>query len=443
MKHHQANNNKSYFILFIFMALILAQTSCGGGGNGTGHVNENRVSPAVTAQVSTSSKPAQSASSASSASPASPNSTGGGVFKPGFGLSAPDKYYGGADTSRIRAFNYRYDERRTGRSPNLIPKNPHVLYKIKAEGKINAAAALLPDGGIVFGTLGSVLYIVNQDGSIRKKIPMESWVYATPAVASDGTIYAACDNGDVVCLTPVGEKKWKASVPAETSSSPLILGNKIFLGSEDNALHAISSEGADLWSFQTKQRILFSSPSVDKSGNLYIGAEDNVLYQVKPNGSAGWKYKAHGEISLCSPVISPEGNIIFASSDRYIYCLTPKGKLKWQFKTHEEIAGNLALAPDGTIYGAPFDGVLISIDKNGKLKWKKKIADGNQTSPTVDANGNIIIACKRGVVALDSKGKVLWNVKNFGGPLSSDVVLSNTNCAITGGEDEYLYFIGD
>lgn len=364
------------------------------------------------------------------------------LFKSGLQLSIPDENYEKTGTS-AKPFMHRYDERRTGRSSNRIPQKPKVIYKIKADGKINSAAALLPDGGIVFGTLGGNLYIVNQDGSIRKKLTLESWIYASPAVAPDGTIYAACDNGDVVCITPEGEKKWTASVPAETSSSPLLLGNKLFLGSEASMLHAFSTDGRELWNFPTKQRILFSSPSADKAGNLYIGAEDSILYQVKPDGTAGWKFKAKGEISLCSPSVTPEGNIIFASSDKFIYCLSPKGKLIWQFKTHEDTAGSQALADDGSVYAVAFDGVLIALDKKGKMKWKRKIADGSQTSPTIDAKGNIIIACKRGVVAVDSKGNTLWNVKNFGGPLASDVVLTNSGCAVTGGDDGYLYFIGD
>ncbi|MCE1247298.1 MAG: PQQ-binding-like beta-propeller repeat protein [Firmicutes bacterium] len=418
-------------LIFAALIIMLITGACSG-------VGQNQPGGTRTRIPSTPEKPA-----ASPMVSGAPETSQKEVFKSGLNLSATDKNYTGENSSSCPPFLYRYDERRTGRSVNSIPKKPKVIYKIKAEGKINAAASLMPDGGIVFGTLGGKLYIINKDGSFRKKLTLESWIYSSPAVAPDGTIYTACDNGDVVCLSPKGDIKWTSQVPAETSSSPLLLGSKLFLGSEANMLHALTTGGKEIWNFPTKQRILFSSPSADKSGNLYIGAEDNILYQVKSDGTAGWKFKAKGEISLSSPVVTPEGNIVFASSDKQIYCVSPKGKQIWQFTTHEETAGSPALAEDGSVYAAAFDGVLICLNKNGKLKWKRKIADGNQTSPTVDAKGNIIVACKRGIVAVDSKGKTLWNLKNFGGPLASDVVLTNSNCAVTGGDDQYLYFIGD
>ena len=356
-------------------------------------------------------------------------------------ISSPHPNYKTSKT--VPPYQYRGDIRRTGRYEYSSPENPGILLKFKADGKIRASAAVLPDGGVVFGTLEGSLYILNTDGSLRKHIKTDSWIYSTPVADSDGTIYAPCDNGDILALTPDGEKKWKFSLRAETSSSPLIFENNLYLGAEDNALHALTTKGSELWNFKTQKRVLFSSPSVDDEKNVYIGAEDGILYRVSPEGKAGWQFKTGDEISVCSPVIGDEGVVYIISSDGNIYAINKDGSLKWKYKPHEEIFGSPALGKDGTLYAAALDGVVMAFSPDGKLLWKVKAAKNIKSSPLIDRDNNLVIAGRDEVLSLDSQGITRWEIKKIDGKFSADPVLSYNGRILIGGEDGFFYVLGD
>lgn len=426
-------------ISFVMFSLLIFETSC--------HFNSD---PPMTQKLSSTEKSEISSVATSSQeaqtnriSPLQVLRSKNERSQPLCWISSPHPNYGKDSSLFIPPFIYRFDLKRSGRTEYRGPKKPDDRIEIKADGKIRASPALLPDGGVVFGTLGGSLYILNQDATIRNIVKMDSWIYSTPVVASDGTIYVGCDNGDVVAVSPFGDKKWTCRLRAETSSSPALYGGKMFIGAEDNALHAISTSGEKIWKFPTKQRILFSSPAIDDWGNIYIGAEDGILYQIKPDGTRGWEFKTKGEISLCSPTISPKGLIYIFSSDCNLYAVRSDGKLEWKFRPHEEISSNIALAKDGTIYAATLDGVFMAINDKGKLKWKKKITDKILSSPTIDCDDNIYIAEERGFISLDHAGKIRWRLDKIGGPFTGDSVISRTGCILVGGEDGVLYIIKD
>ena len=357
-------------------------------------------------------------------------------------ISSPHPLYKSTSEKLPPPFQYRGDLQRTGRTGNTTPVNPQIIMKMKADGKIRASAALLPDGGVVFGTLEGSLYILNSDGSLRNQVRMDSWIYCTPVVDSEGKIYAGCDNGDVVALTPEGEKLWKLNLRAETSSTPALFEGKLFMGAEDNALHAFNTEGKELWRFDTKKRILFSSPAVDKEKNIYVAAEDGVVYQIKQDGKPGWEFSTGDEISVCSPTLDAEGNIYIFSADGNIYSIGNNGALRWKSKLHEEVMGNLALSADGYIYAAALDGVVMKFDLKGKLKWKMKAAKGIKSSPVIDSKGNIVIAGEEGFFCLNSDGKQLWEIKKIDGKFSADPVISYNGTILLGGEDGFFYAVG-
>ena len=69
------------------------------------------------------------------------------------------------------------------------------------------------------------------------------WVYPSPAIGSDGTVY---------------------------------------VGSWDNKLYAINGKtGVKLWEFETGSVVWFSSPAISSDGTVYVGSYDKKLYAIK------------------------------------------------------------------------------------------------------------------------------------------------------------------
>ncbi len=73
---------------------------------------------------------------------------------------------------------------------------------------------------------------------------------------------------------------------------------KVYVGSDDGNLLAVTSDGTLNWKFQTKG-LKYSSPSLSPSGTVYVGSLDAYIYAVKPDGSLKWKFLTES-VSLLS-----------------------------------------------------------------------------------------------------------------------------------------------
>ena len=69
-------------------------------------------------------------------------------------------------------------------------------------------------------------------------------------------------------------------------SSPAIAADgTVYIGSNDNKLHAINSDGSSKWTFTTGDWV-DSTPAIGADGTVYFGSWDNQLYAIDPsNGS--------------------------------------------------------------------------------------------------------------------------------------------------------------
>ena len=77
---------------------------------------------------------------------------------------------------------------------------------------------------------------------IRDRFKTGSYVWSSPAIGPDGTVY---------------------------------------FGSDDNKVYALSGKTGDkLWEFET-ERDVTSSPAIGPDGTVYVGSDDHWLYAIK------------------------------------------------------------------------------------------------------------------------------------------------------------------
>src|SRR5439155_2771420 len=109
---------------------------------------------------------------------------------------------------------------------------------------------------------------------------LPAYIFSSPAVGADQTIYFGSGNGELYALTPAGAKKWSFQTGAEIQSSPAIGGDgTIYFGSGDGKLYALNPDGTRKWDFPTGWDIL-SSPAIASDGTIYIGSRDKHVYAV-------------------------------------------------------------------------------------------------------------------------------------------------------------------
>jgi len=102
---------------------------------------------------------------------------------------------------------------------------------------------------------------------------------SSPVLSGD-TLYIG--SGDKLLAVDLNsrEKSWEFQADGVIHSSPAIADTTIYMGSEDGRLYAIdATTGQKLWDFATGDKIT-SSPAV-ANGTIYIGSHDGNLYAIE------------------------------------------------------------------------------------------------------------------------------------------------------------------
>ena len=157
-------------------------------------------------------------------------------------------------------------------------------------------------------------------GTLKWKYQTEYWVDSSPAIGSDGTIYA---------------------------------------GSYDDYTYAINPDGTLKWRYQTGGGVV-SSPAIGSDGTIYVGSADNYTYAINPDGTLKWRYQTGGGV-VSSPAIGSDGTIYVGSADNYTYAINPDGTLKWRYQTGGGVVSSPAIGSDGTIYVGSYDDYLYAL----------------------------------------------------------------------------------
>ena len=231
----------------------------------------------------------------------------------------------------------------------------------------------------------------------------------------------------------LGGLQWRFMTNGDVISSPVALGDAVYVGSGDGNLYAIDrTAGTKKWAFDAGNAI-HSSPAIG-GGAVYVGTRDGHFYAVDAaTGKQRWKFTTgpvaawawgheSGDVYTSSPAFV-DGTVYFGAGDGRVYAVdATTGKEKWHGQTGGRVRSSPAV--DGTrVYVGSADGRVYAFDRaTGKEAWKfdtegVKLFSGNfgydrrtvQSSPSV-ANGIVYVGARDGwIYALDANtGAEKW-----------------------------------
>ena len=193
---------------------------------------------------------------------------------------------------------------------------------------------------------------------------------------------------------------WKFKTGGRVISSPVIVGDVLYIGSTDGSLYAVNrADGTQRWKFDTRGPIA-SSPAFH-DGLVYISSVDGLVYAVEAaTGKSRWTFATKGErrftapgihgaiprtermpdpfdVFMSSPMIA-NGTLFIGSGDQNVYALdAATGALRWTFATGDVVHASPALA-DGVVYIGSWDRNLYALDATtGRERWR--YTTGNDT----------------------------------------------------------------
>ena len=318
-------------------------------------------------------------------------------------------------------WTFEHDLQHTGRSPFTGPSQPGVQWKFTGTGYVFASPVIGADGTVYVGSADGYLYAVNPDGTRKWSFNAGDEILNSAIVAPDGTIYFNTDT-TLFSVSSTGMKNWSLvfqdpyPLSWSTYSTAPILGpdGTIYFGSNFEKateqgiygmLYAVdSATGLEKWAFSAGTRVM-DCPTLSADGStVYFGSLDGNLYALATaSGTTKWAFPA-GAIIYSSPMIDANGIIYVGSSNGNLYAVTDNGATaaeKWAFNPHtgKSIDATPVLGADGTVYYPGEDGYLYAINPaTGTQNWAYYFQEGGTSqSPAIDANGTLYFGTYLGV----------------------------------------------
>ncbi len=291
--------------------------------------------------------------------------------------------------------------------------------------------------------------------------PSLSWVtnatdgviFSSPAIASDGTVYIGSNDNKLHAFNSNGASKWTFTTGNWVDSTPAIgLDGTVYVGSWDNKLYAIDPiDGSKLWDFNTSSSII-SSPTIGSNGNIYFGSMDYFFYALNSSGTKLWEYFAGQPISS-SAALGRNGTIYFGDENGTFHAVNPDGSTKWTYvadnvaDTNKSILSSPALDLAGNIYFGSGNGYCYSIsdnDTNATLNWKVLTGDRVDASPVLGIGNEVFFVSRDGYLRSIDTITGISNWENLVGDVfySSPAVDSNGKVYVIsyiGGGENHLF----
>ncbi|MGB2697311.1 MAG: PQQ-binding-like beta-propeller repeat protein [Candidatus Zixiibacteriota bacterium] len=337
--------------------------------------------------------------------------------------------------------SFRGDLRNSGYVQKYTSTPEKLLWKLELNGKIKSTPVVAGDVIFVSG-MDKKLYFVDAnsgkrlgDLSLKKTYPsflslQNSFLY----ISGEG------EKGTLFCYDlKKGRFEWQKEL-GSSRSSPVVIGDRIFLGTETGKLYALNKFRVEpIWQFKKGGKKL-SSPAYSE-GLLFLGLNDGWFYAlVEKTGWIRWKFKIREGI-VSSPAIQ-NGQVLFGSLEGMVYSLNKNdGELIWNFETSGPIYSSPAVTESSVFIGSN-DGFLYKIDlTSGQLGWKFDASSPIHSSPLV-VGDNVFFGSLDGRFYLVDRwsGKLKWKFQTSGMITASPVFYKDKIYLCS--EDGFLYCFG-
>ena len=200
-----------------------------------------------------------------------------------------------------------------------------------------------------------------------------------------------------------GRVLWKHSLPSRAESSPLVVGNSVYFGSEDGNLYSLSTRNGHVRWATTLGGAVKAAPAY-RHGVLYVGDYGGYMNAVRArdgkllwqSGSLGQGFGTGGEF-YSTPAVA-YGRVYAGNNDTRVYSYDQKdGTLAWSYSTGGYVYSGPAVANTShtgpTVYIGSFDGNVYALNaKTGVPRWIHSA--GGSVIGSLSAVGDIVYAAE-------------------------------------------------
>lgn len=226
-------------------------------------------------------------------------------------------------------------------------------------------------------------------------------------IVKDNKIYAAFENGEILCLDSDGDVVWKKNTDYIFYNTPEVIAEYLFVGSMQGELLKIEKNSGEIVkTIEFKNPI--SSPLVtsvieQETGSvtaLFAGTSEGELFCINPETlETIWKNDSASAMIESKPLIKDDA-IIFGCWDEHIYNVNiHTGELNWKWTNENNFyyspAACSPVANDEMVFVCTPEKKIYAIDlESGKLVW---LQDSFPAWETLGINQDGTILASKGI----------------------------------------------
>src|ERR1700730_200695 len=185
------------------------------------------------------------------------------------------------DTPAENWSQFRGNHRLTGVSLSNVPRRMKLLWTYEAGESIESSAAI--EGGTVFvGSQKGELVALNiENGAVYWRYQTGSAIGESSPAFSAGVVYIGDLAGVLHAVNaPDGKRLWTFKAGSEIKSSPVVIGDRVLIGSYYEHLYCLSTRnGSVLWKFKTNGPV-HCTPSISR-GLAFIAGCDELFRAIR------------------------------------------------------------------------------------------------------------------------------------------------------------------
>lgn len=304
----------------------------------------------------------------------------------------------------------------------LVPaeRSCEVAWKFSASDVIPGSPAIGANGVTYAHSSDGLLHAIDTEGrAIRpptKVGPALGWT--TPLVDQDNHVWISAATGGLIRVTPDGQTaaRFFLRSPSRLDCTGLLHRGVLYIGSEDQFLHAIDlsgERGRELWD-QTRRIGLtgwYINSAIALCGDklLITVSRDEHVYAFRLDGAVFWNTPLPGR-AIGAPVVTSDGTIYIGlavgrspepSTGRLLALSATSGQALWQFDSPSPIESTPVVSSSGELYFGDQGGMIHALDARGQCQWSEPVGSTVRSAGTIAPCGQVVFGLEDGsLVAL-------------------------------------------
>lgn len=309
-----------------------------------------------------------------------------------------------------------HSHRAAGHAPTHLPT---VSWSQDVGGPVEAQITTSPDGQTLYvASLGGTLTaLARADGAVKWKLDLGDRSYATPCIAPDGTIYAGSDAKKIVAVSPAGKVRWSLDTDGDADTGPVLGKDNTLVFAAGRMVYGVTPQGSVRFRFAAKRKV-YTSPVIAGDGRVFFGSQDHHVYALTREGGALWSVDLGADVDG-APALSNDGALFVGTDAGEVVRVDPAdGRIVWRTPLGGYVRGTLSIARAGDVlagvYGpAPrhvrIDAVTGVVRASFTVQGTGAREFGVHGGALEDDAGVLIFGSQDDdVYAVDGRGKLLW-----------------------------------